>query len=264
MALIDGTASAPGNAQGNASGGHRIAYTQFTPDTPDHRPGVVFIHGWRSDRNGSKAVYLRDRCVEHGQAYLSFDLFSHGATTGAVAEFTITRAVEDAAFMIENFTSGPQIVVGSSMGGWVALKLMQLRPDRIAGLVGIAAAPDFTANVEETLTQGQKTALAGAGYFEIPGHPENYMITKTLLEDGRANNFVLGAPFDFAGPVHLLQGGEDSQVPWQTAERIRQNFANPDKVTVDLVLDGDHSLSRPQDLALLGQAIDRISASTGH
>lgn len=212
--------------------GTALVYERFTPEKVGAKASVLFMHGFRSDRNATKAQFLDTACRRHGIPFLRYDAYAHGESGGEWADFTISRAVHDALLVLDERTEGPQIVVGSSMGGWVALRLMEERPERVAGIVGIATAPDFT----------QKIAAPTADY------------TQALMDDG-PNNFVMGEDWTFTGPVHLLQGQQDDSVPWEWAPRIAAKFGNPDQVRLTLVPDGDHRLNRPQDLELQERAI---------
>jgi pimeloyl-ACP methyl ester carboxylesterase len=165
--------------------------------------------------------------------------------------------------MLDKLTVGPQVVVGSSMGGWIMLLLALARPARIAGLIGIAAAPDFTEDlVWHELSAAQRTQMMTDGVVEIPSDYDGppMRLSRHLIEDGRANQ-ILGRPIDIGCPVRLLHGQRDASVPWQRSLLIAERLTSPDVTTI-LVKDGDHRLSRPQDLALLIQTLDEMI--TGH
>jgi len=222
--------------------GSRLAYDQFVPDTAKSPVGIVFMHGFQSDRKATKASYMADICRTGGIPFIAFDFYAHGESDGLWPDFTIGRAVHDALTVLDTLTTGPQIIIGSSMGGWVALRVMEERPERVAGLVGVAAAPDFTLWVERDATPEQ--ALAEG-------------FTQTLLTEAH-HQTVMDEHWAFDGPVHLLQGQMDTEVPWETANAIKAKFPNPDKVTVTFVPDGDHRLNRPEDLALLNTAYEDV------
>jgi pimeloyl-ACP methyl ester carboxylesterase len=248
-------ASATGNEAGGeirrilARGdGASIAYRQ----RPGKSPGVVFIGGFRSDMTGSKAESIDGFCAAHGQAYLRFDHFAHGGSTGRWEDATIGRWASDLVAVLDALTAGPQILVGSSMGGWLMLLAAQARPARLAGLVGIAAAPDFTEDLMWThFTAPQKAALLRDGSITVASEydPVGYVVTRRLIEDGR-DRLVLREPLPIACPVRLLHGLRDPDVPWQTSIRLAEHIASRD-ATVTLVKDGDHRLSTPADLARL-------------
>uniref|UniRef100_UPI0030845956 alpha/beta hydrolase n=1 Tax=Crenalkalicoccus roseus TaxID=1485588 RepID=UPI0030845956 len=217
-------------------------------------PGVVFLGGFNSDMTGTKAENLSAFCAVRGQAFLRFDYSGHGASGGRFAEGTIGRWAEEAALVLDALTAGPQVLVGSSMGGWIALLLALRRPVRVAGLVGIAAAPDFTARMAEALPPEARAALAREGVWHRPSaYGDPYPITRALLEEGR-HHLLLHAPVPLSVPVRLLHGQRDPDVPWELSLRIAEAITGPD-VQVTLVKDGDHRLSRPQDLALLRRVV---------
>ena len=225
-------------------------------------PGVVFLSGFNSDMTGSKAEDLSAFCAGRGQAFLRFDYSGHGASGGRFADGTIGLWATDAAAVLDALTEGPQILIGSSMGGWIALLLALRRPGRLAGLVGIAAAPDFTARIEEALPPGPRAAIERDGVWHRPSaYGDPTPITRALLEDGR-KHMLLQAPVPVAAPVRLLQGQQDPDVPWETALRIAAALTGPD-VQVTLIKDGDHRLSRPQDLALLRRTLASLLGEDG-
>jgi pimeloyl-ACP methyl ester carboxylesterase len=164
----------------------------------------------------------------------------------------------DSIFMIEKFITSPAIIIGSSMGGWIGLRLMQFVPDKIHGFIGIAAAPDFTRKIYASLDDGHLKQLDEKGYIEEEsGYDEPYIFTKALFDDGE-NHCLLNSKITFDGSVHLLQGKQDSSVDWRMPESIAQCFDND--IAITLIEDGDHSLSRPQDLALLQKTIETLSS----
>jgi pimeloyl-ACP methyl ester carboxylesterase len=236
--------------------GASIAYRHL----PGQSPGVVFLHGYRSDMEGSKALALEATCRARGTAFLRYDGFGHGASSGDVEEGTIGRWAEDAVAVLDALTTGPQVLVGSSMGGWVALLAALRRRDRIAGLVGVAAAPDFTEDLMwGEFTPGQRQEMLETGAVILPnayepGHP--WRIARSLIEDGR-NHLLLRDAINLHCPVRLIQGQNDADVPWQTALRLADCLATND-VEVTLVKDGDHRLSRDQDLARLGRVVGEV------
>jgi pimeloyl-ACP methyl ester carboxylesterase len=214
-------------------------------------PTVVFLPGYRSDMAGEKATMLAAFCAAHGQAMLRFDYSGHGASDGIFEDGTIGAWAADALTAIDAMTEGPLLLVGSSMGGWIALLTALARPARIAGLIGIAAAPDFTETLMwAAMTPAERTTLLRDGVLHAPSqYGEPYVITRALIEDGR-NRLVLNGPIAIACPVRLLHGQRDPDVPWETALRIAEQITGED-VRITLVKDGDHRLSRPQDLDLL-------------
>ncbi|MCB4820723.1 alpha/beta hydrolase [Roseicella aerolata] len=225
-------------------------------------PGVVFLGGFNSDMTGTKAEDLSAFCAARGQAFLRFDYSGHGASGGRFVEGTIGRWAADAAAVLDALTEGPQILIGSSMGGWIALLLAMRQPERLAGLIGIAAAPDFTARIEESLSPAAREAMARDGVWQRPSaYGDPYPIARALLEDGRSH-LLLHAPIAITAPVRLLHGQQDPDVPWELSLRTAAAISGPD-VQVTLVKDGDHRLSRPQDLLLLRRTLAALLDPAG-
>ena len=219
-------------------------------------PTIVFLPGFKSDMAGSKAACLRDWAALHGRAMLRLDYAGHGLSGGAFEDGTIGSWTEDARAVLEARTEGPVLLVGSSMGGWIALLLARAMPTRVAGLVGIAAAPDFTETLLwEGLAPDERASLARDGFVERPSiyGEAPYRFTRGLIEDGRRQR-LLNGPIAVRCPTRLLQGQRDPDVPWMTAVHIAKNLAGDD-VQVTLIKDGDHRLSRPQDLDLLVRTV---------
>jgi pimeloyl-ACP methyl ester carboxylesterase len=227
-------------------------------------PGVVFLGGFNSDMTGTKAEALSAFCAAEGRAFLRFDYSGHGASGGRFVDGTIGRWAEDAACALDRLTEGPQVLVGSSMGGWIALLLALRRPKRAAALLGVAAAPDFTARIVETLTAEAREAIAREGVWHRPSeYGDPYPITRTLLDEGEKHMLLRGGgTVPISAPVRLLHGQRDPDVPWQISMRVAEAVASED-VQVVLVKDGDHRLSRPQDLALLRRTLAALFAENG-
>ncbi|HVB16667.1 MAG TPA: alpha/beta hydrolase [Stellaceae bacterium] len=238
-------------------GGATIAYRRLA----GRSPGIVFLGGFRSAMTGTKALFLEDYCRRRGRAYVRFDYFGHGASSGDVAAGTIGRWREDAICVIDSLTQGPQIVVGSSMGGWIMLLAALARPERIAALVGIAGAPDFTEELLwPRLTPAQRVEIIEHRGITLSSEydPAGYRYTRALIEDGR-QHLLLGGPIPIDMPVRLLHGLADTSVPWQLSLRLAERLHSRD-VAVTLVKDGDHRLSTPADLDRLAQALDALAA----
>ncbi|MDP3960404.1 MAG: alpha/beta hydrolase [Pseudorhodobacter sp.] len=240
--------------------GRRIACRQ----NPGASPGVVFLGGFASDMTGTKAQYLHAWATEHGRAFLSFDYSGHGASGGDFRDGAIGDWLADAQAVIAACTVGPQVLVGSSMGGWIALLLARLLPDRLAGLVGIAAAPDFT---EDSLWAGmsadQRAALLGQGEVALPSdYGAPLLITRRLIEDGR-RHLVLRAPLALPFPVRLLQGTADHDVPPEVALRTLAHVSGPD-IRLTLVKGADHRFSSPECLALITAQIAEVLTAGGN
>ena len=222
-------------------------------------PGIVFLGGFRSDMTGTKALFLEDYCRRRGRAFVRFDYFGHGQSSGDFAHGTIGRWRDDAIAVIDSLTEGEQVLVGSSMGGWIMLLAALARPERVAALVGIAAAPDFTEELLwPRLDPAQRRAVIEEGGVALPSEfdPADYLYTKALIEDGR-HHLLLGGPIPLAMPVRLFHGLADPSVPWQLSLRLAERLTGRD-VAVTLVKDAGHRLSEPADLARLAQVLDAL------
>lgn len=220
-------------------------------------PGLVWLGGYKSDMAGTKADTLDAWAGENGLAFTRHDYSGHGVSGGRFEDGTISRWLNESLAVFERFTTGPQILVGSSMGGWIALRMAQElakagKSDRLAGMLLIAPAPDFTVELmEPELTEAQRRELETKGYLEEASEysDEPNVYTKALFEDGRRNRVLTGV-IDTHCPVHILQGKADPDVPYTHAQKLVEHLS-ADDVMLTLVRDGDHRLSRPQDLALL-------------
>lgn len=235
--------------------GANIAYHR----TPGKSPGVMFFSGFMSDMTGTKALYLEEYCRRKGRAFLRFDYQGHGASSGAFSDGTISSWTKDALFALDELTAGPQILAGSSMGGWIMLLAAMQRPQRIAGLLGVAIAPDFTKEIiEAKLTDQQKEIIAQDGFLTIPSQCGDapYSITRRLIEDGR-HNLLLNKPILLACRTRLIHGMKDQDAPWQNSLCIAENLASLD-VSVILVKEGGHRLSEPSDLKRLTGALEEL------
>lgn len=243
------------------SGDRRIAYHKVGAQGDGAGlPGVIFLGGFRSDMAGTKAVWLKSWARERGRAYLRFDYRGHGDSSGAFEEGSIGDWADDAAEVLRRLTHGPQVLVGSSMGGWIALLLARRYPDRVAALVGIAAAPDFTEDAMwEGFSQVQRQALLVDGRVALPSaySEEPYVVTRRLIEDGRAN-LVLRQPLRIGAPVRLLQGTADEDVDRSVALRLLDHIEGPD-VRLTLVKGADHRFSGERELALIGRTLDGLA-----
>ena len=217
-------------------------------------PTVVFMPGYASDMTGSKAVALDDWAARTGHAFVRFDYRGCGASAGAFEDFTLEDWRDDALAVIDSVT-GPVVLVGSSMGGWIMLLAALARPERVSALVGIAAAPDFT---EWGFDDAQKAALMTDGRVEeasVYGPP---MVTTLGFWNSGQRNLLIGHDIALDMPVRLLQGQCDNDVPWRQSLVLADCLRSAD-VQVTLVKDGDHRLSRPQDIDLLISTIESLS-----
>lgn len=241
--------------------GSSIAY-HHTPKQPEMRaPGVIFIHGFMSDMDGGKAVFLEEHCRARGVAFVRFDQFGHGRSSGAFEDGSIGRWAEDTVAVLDALSEGPQVLVGSSCGGWLMLLAAMARPDRVAGLVGIAPAPDFTEDlVWPEFTDEQREAVTRDGFVLIPSDysDQPYTFTKRLFDDGR-RNLVLREDIPFDGPVRLLHGQQDTAVPWERSLLLMDRLRSTD-VECTFIKGGDHRLSEPHDLARMAHAVDEVVA----
>jgi pimeloyl-ACP methyl ester carboxylesterase len=225
------------------------------------RPALVWLGGYRSDMSGTKAIALEALADELGLESIRFDYSGHGISGGAFRDGTISRWLEEAIAVVEHAAPKKVLLVGSSMGGWIALRMVQALKAKsgtpqVAGLVLIAPAPDFTAElIEPNLTDIERQSLAEKGYFEEPSEysPEPNIYTRALIEDGRDNRVMTGI-IETGCPVHILQGMQDPDVPYQHALKLME-FLPADDVVLTLIRDGDHRLSRPQDLEKMRSAV---------
>ncbi len=224
-------------------------------------PTVVWLGGFHSEMAGTKAQALADWAAARGRDFLRFDYLGHGQSGGRFEDGTVTRWRADALAVIDELTQGPLVLAGSSMGGWIACLAALARPARVAGLVLIAPAADFT---ERLLRPGLPAAALEAimqeGQWVRPSayDADGYPITRALLEDG-ARWSILGAEsVPITAPVRVLQGGADPDVPWTHALELANAIKGPE-VIFTLIRDGDHRLSRPQDLARLVAAVEEMS-----
>ena len=221
-------------------------------------PCVVFLPGFRSDMTGDKATALAALCAQEGRAMVLFDYAGHGQSGGSFVNGTISAWRSDVLSVIDRLTQGPLLLVGSSMGGWLGVLAAMARPERVAGFIGIAAAPDFTeAMMWEAMTFEERSILMERGVLEQPSdYGEPYAITRALIEDGRTQ-LVLGGPIPITAPVRLLHGQADRDVPWEFSLRLAAQISSQD-VQVVLVKDGEHRMSRPRDLDLLRATVRRL------
>ncbi len=242
----------------------RIARRLTPAARPDAGPGLVWLGGFASDMTGTKARFLADLAGAQGRACLRFDYSGHGASGGRFIDGCIADWLAQAVALFETSTAGPQILVGSSMGGWLALLLARHlaaagAQARLAGLLLLAPAVDFT---EELLWAGLDAAaraeIANSGFWNRPSDyaPEPTPVTRRLIEDGR-RHLLFGGLIRAHAPTHILQGMADPDVPWRHALRLVEHMS-ADPVTLSLIADGDHRLSRQQDLAQLAAALDLV------
>jgi pimeloyl-ACP methyl ester carboxylesterase len=229
-------------------------------------PGLVWLGGYKSDMKGTKAVALADWAKSKGRTCLRFDYSGHGESSGAFTDGTISRWLAESVLVFDSCCKGPQILIGSSMGGWLALLLIRELRRRgtggaasVAGLVLIAPAVDFTEELMwKRFTPEIKRELEDTGVWKRPSQysDEPYLVTRQLIEDGRSH-LLLGGMIETGCPVRILQGVEDPDVPWQHAKALVARLACDD-VVLTLIKDGDHRLSRPEDIARLIAAVEEF------
>jgi pimeloyl-ACP methyl ester carboxylesterase len=235
--------------------GTRIAYHH----TPGGAPGVIFCGGFMSDMTGTKALALEEACQKSGRSYTRFDYRGHGQSGAAFESGTIGLWAGDAQAVMDKVTQGLQIIVGSSMGGWIMLLLARARPDRIAGLIGIAPAPDFVLRMWDQFSDEIKATLKRDGVYYAPSEysEKPYAITLQLIEDGR-QHLVLQEPLSVDYPVRILHGMADPDVPWRQSLTIVERLQGDD-IVVTFSKNGNHRLSEPDDIARLIDAVETLA-----
>lgn len=228
--------------------GAKIAY-HGTSGADPQAPGLLFLSGYGSDMEGTKALFLKEQARARGWAFVRFDYQNHGASHGGQAAAVLSTWLDNATAVLKQVCHGRQILIGSSMGGWLALLLARLFPTRLVAIVGIAAAPDFTRALERNHKADRSGAILSDGLT----------FSAEFLADARRH--LLGTvPLALPCPLHLMQGLEDTSVPWKTALNLIDQVIDGE-ASVLLIKDGDHRLSRPQDLTCLIQILERLMAS---
>ncbi len=236
--------------------GNFVAYAR----TEGRGPTIVFLGGFRSDMTGTKAVALEAWANKSGRAFLRFDYLGHGQSSGRFEDGTIGRWLDDSLAVIDTLTTGKLVLVGSSMGGWLSLLVALQRPERLSGLVLIAAAPDFTERMLlKGLSPAEQEKLQREGRLERPSQysPEPSVFTWKLIEEGR-NHLVLDKQLAVRCPVRLLHGQSDPDVPWEYSLQIARHLDAPEVITT-FVKGGDHRLSSPADIARLIATVEELT-----
>ena len=242
--------------------GLKLAYVHVPASGEgENLPAVMFLGGFKSDMEGTKALYLEEQCRMRGQEFVRFDYSGHGESEGEFVDGTISAWAGDAWDILDNIVTRDVILVGSSMGGWISLLLLLERSECVKGVVGIAAAPDFTKDIEAEMSNAEQEMMERQGRLEVPNDysDEPYIFTKALIEDGRERS-LLNKTYRINVPLVLIQGKLDEDVKWEKAVLILTCFQGPDTQVV-FVEEGDHRLSRDQDLALIGSHVTRLSTS---
>jgi hypothetical protein len=243
----------------------RIAFRRrFPGDGGNGRPGVVWLGGFKSDMLSTKAQRIDDWAAARGRAFLRFDYGGHGESEGLFEEGTIGQWAQESLALIRAHTEGPQILVGSSMGGWISLLVARElalagEADRLAGMVLIAPAVDFTqALIWAQLPEAARADIMERGFWLRPTAygPEAYPITRALIEDGR-RHLLLGGVVRSHCPVHILQGMQDPDVPWEHAMTLVHHLAG-DPVSLTLIKDANHRQSREEDIVRLLGAVEAM------
>lgn len=234
--------------------GEKIAYKMST----GKGPAIIWCGGLKSDMDGSKAMHLHAWAKQAGRAFIRFDYYGHGASSGLFRDGTISRWGRDVVTVMDALAGGDVILVGSSMGGWSSLLATIARPERVKALLLIAPAPDFTEKLMWTNWPDdvRDTIMTEGIYFEPSGYDEPYEYSRALIEDGRASQ-ILDAPIAFSGPVRILQGGQDDVVPVDYSQKLVDVLTSEDLV-YSIIKSGDHSLSRPEDLSRLSETISEL------
>lgn len=239
-------------------GGNPLSYNA-TRGKSKTLPGVMFMGGFRSDMTGTKATYLEAQCARRHQSYLRFDYSGHGTSGGVFEEQNISSWLRDSEAVFDKLTEGDQIVVGSSMGGWLALLLALSRPERIKGLILLAPAPDFSEDIyNNEFGEEERRHLAQKGIiYRASDYGDPYPLTKQLFEDGKKNLLLTGR-IVLTMPVRIIHGKKDPDVPWEKSVTLMDKLRSPDYKAI-WVNDGDHRLSRDSDLKLIDETVVELS-----
>lgn len=234
--------------------GGRLAYNK----TEGLGPGIMFLGGFRSDMNGVKALALENFCKKQGRAFLRFDYEGHGESSGRFEECTVGRWKDNAMLALTKLTEGRQILVGSSMGGWIALLLAAQKPRRTAGVLGIAAAPDFTEIMLDRLKKPQLRELEKKGKVMVTSDfGDDYPITRKFIHEARNHLLLENGTIPINCPVRLLHGTKDLEVPWEVSLQINEKVISEDVKTI-LVENGSHTLNEPDNLKKILSVLDKM------
>lgn len=225
-----------------------------------NKPGVIFLGGFMSDMDGTKATELEKFCRKKGYNFIRFDYFGHGKSSGKFTDGTISIWRDNALAVLDQLTTGKQILVGSSMGGWLMLLVALARPERVSSIIGVASAPDFTEDlIWQQMSDDEKTELKQNGVFMLKSDygDDPYPITKELIEDGR-KNLLLDSNININCPVRLIHGILDEDVPSHLSVMLSQQLTT-DNICVNLIEDGDHRMSEPQHIELLCEILEDMA-----
>ena len=234
--------------------GHTLAYEQYNTDGSC---GLIYLHGLLSSRKSRKGQFLKEYAQTHNLSYLGFDFTSHGDSWGAPTDWRIGRCFEDALEIIQGITKGPQILVGSSMGGWIALLVAEKIPDRVKGLLGLAAGADFTQYLWDNVFQGpQKEAMKKGHVFGPSEQTQGYCFSYPMFEEAKPY-FILNRKIAYSGPVILMNGDDDKLVSLETPFKLKDNLTS-DNVQVWINKGSQHTLSTPIDLQRIATAVETL------
>lgn len=238
-----------------------LAYNKYCANN-NNKPGIIFLCGFKSDMNGTKAMAFEQYAKKNDLDYLKFDYYGHGSSSGEFIDGTIGQWLEDTLTIIDNVASSkPQILIGSSMGGWIMLLAALKRPTRIKALLGLAAAPDFTEElIWNEMTLAEKEQIAAQGQIEFGNEfcSDNYLISNKLILEAR-NHLLLDKKIPLNMPIRLIHGMDDKDVPFNTATRIAQQVTSDD-VQVHLLKSAGHRLSEAHELEFIYKEIDKLTA----
>ncbi len=237
-----------------------ISYVSYKPENTNNLPTVVFLHGLKSDKEGTKALYIEKQCKERNQPFIRFDFSGHGKSEGIYQDCNISTWVNDAKDVINNLIDGKAVLVGSSMGGWVSLIVARDMKEKISALIGIAAAPDFTEEIyNDKFNDAQRNEIKEKGIIKIASEysDEPYIFTYDFIMDGK-KNLLLDKRLDINIPVRIIQGKKDSDVPYEKANKIYEIISSNDKKLI-FIEEGDHRLSKPDELEIIDSNIKEVS-----
>ncbi len=237
-----------------------LSYVSYKPENINNLPTVVFLHGLKSDKEGTKALYLEKQCKKRNQPFIRFDFSGHGKSEGIYQDCNISTWVNDAKDIINNLVEGKVVLVGSSMGGWVSLIVARDMKEKISALIGIAAAPDFTEEIyNDKFNEAQRKEIKEKGIIKIASEysDEPYIFTYDFIIDGK-KNLLLDKKLDINIPVRIIQGKKDSDVPWEKANKIYKIISSNDKKII-FIEDGDHRLSKVEELKIIDENIKEVS-----
>ena len=234
--------------------GSRLAYHY----TPGKTPGVIFLGGFNSNMTGTKAKYIELDCKKNNRSFLRFDYFGHGQSDGKFEDGTLGKWIENTIFVLDELTEGNQVLVGSSMGGWIMFLVALKRIERISGLVGIAPAPDFTFDILNRLSLEQKKSLKLNGYFiyESSYDSEPMQINLNFIEESK-RNYILNKKINIDIPIRLVHGLKDQDVDWKKSLKL-SNIVNNKNIAINFIPDGAHRLSRNKDLEIITKIINKL------